>query len=89
MVAAPSIGKYVVSDNAYVCLEHLLTPFSGKQRNDAVKDSYNYYLSQLRIRIEQTFGYMMTKWCILQQPLPSKLKNQGKTFCASEASIIS
>ena len=39
MVAALPIGKYIVGENAYVCLEHLLTPFSGKQRNDAMKDS--------------------------------------------------
>ena len=45
-----------------------------------MKDSYNYYLSQLQIRIDQTFGYMMTKWHILQQPLQSKLKNVGKIF---------
>ena len=46
MVTALPIGKYAVGDNAYVCSEHLLTPFFGKQGNDATKDSYNYYLSQ-------------------------------------------
>ena len=58
MVAALPIGKYIVGDNAYVHSEHLLTPFLGIQRNDAMNDSYNYYLSQLQIRIEQTFGYI-------------------------------
>ena len=81
IIAALPIGKYIVGDNVYVCLEHLLTLFSGKQRNDTTKDSYNYYLSQLQIRIEQTFRYMMTKWHILQ-PLKSKLKNVCKIiFC--------
>ncbi len=25
------LGKYVIGDNAYVCTEHLLTPFPGEQ----------------------------------------------------------
>ena len=50
------LGNYVIADNAYVCTEHLLTPFSGEQKNEPMKDAYNFYLSQLRIRIEMTFG---------------------------------
>jgi hypothetical protein len=41
------IGKYVIGDNAYMCAENLLTPFSGQQRLESAKDSYNFYLSQL------------------------------------------
>ena len=32
MVAALPIGKYIVGDNACVCLEHLLTPFSENKK---------------------------------------------------------
>jgi DDE superfamily endonuclease len=60
LIEALPIGKYVVGDNAYICTEHLLTPFSGDQRNDNAKDAYNFYLSQLRIRIEMTFVYLST-----------------------------
>ena len=63
------IGKFIIGDNAYVCSEHLLTPFSGDEKRDPRKDAYNFYLSQLRIRIEQAFGFMTTKWQILRKPL--------------------
>jgi len=55
----------VVGDNAYICSETLLTPFSGVEKEDPAKDAFNFYLSQLRIRIEQTFGLMTSKWRIL------------------------
>jgi len=57
--------KFVVGDNAYICSETLLTPFSGVEKEDPAKDAFNFYLSQLRIRIEQTFGLMTQKWRIL------------------------
>jgi len=46
------IRKFVIGDNAYVCTETLLTPFSGKEKKDPEKDAFNFYLSQLQIRIE-------------------------------------
>ena len=80
MIKDLPVGKFVAGDNAYVCSEHLLTPFSGAEKIDARKDAYNFYLSQLRIRIEQTFGFMTTKWRILRKPLQVRLKNVGKVF---------
>lgn len=74
------IGKYIIGDNAYICSEHLLTPFSGDQRNDARKDAFNFYLSQVRIRIEMAFGLLTTKWRILRRPLQVKLKYAGKVL---------
>ena len=48
---------YVVGENTYVPSEHLLTPFSGKGKLDPRhEDSYNYYLSQVRMSIEMSFG---------------------------------
>ena len=73
-------GKFVAGDNAYVCSEHLLTPFSRDERSEARKDAYNFYLSQLRIRIEQAFGFMTTKWRILKRPLQVDLKRVGYIF---------
>jgi len=43
--------KIVVGDNAYICYETLLTPFSGVEKEDPAKDAFNFYLSQLRIRM--------------------------------------
>jgi hypothetical protein len=74
----------VIGDNAYVCSENLLTPFSGQQRLESAKDSYNFYLSQLRIRIEMTFGRFVNKWGLFKRPLQIRLKNVGIVFmCAT------
>mgnify|MGYP001810207069 CR=1 FL=1 len=78
------LGRYVIGDNAYVCTEHLLTPFPGEQRNQPEFDVYNFYVSQLRIRIEMTFGRFMNRWCLFNRPLKVKLTNVGKVFmCAA------
>ena len=45
-----------------------------------MKDTYNFYLSQLRIRIEMSLGLLTNKWRILRRPLQVKLKNAGKVF---------
>jgi len=70
----------MVGDNAYICSEALLTPFSGVEKEDPAKDAFNVYLSQLRIHIEQTFGLMTAKWRILRQPLQTHLDKVGKIF---------
>ena len=57
------LGKYIVADNAYICTEHVLTPYSGSQKKDVPKDAYNFFLSQIRIRIEMTFDV----WSISEQ----------------------
>jgi hypothetical protein len=78
------LGRYVIGDNAYVCNEHMLTPFPGVQRLQPRNDSYNFYLSQLRIRIEMTFGRFMNRWRFFQRPVQLKLKNTGRVFmCAA------
>ncbi|MBV5267579.1 MAG: transposase family protein, partial [Burkholderiaceae bacterium] len=78
------LGKFVVGDNAYVCTEHLLTPFPGDEKKDPGNDAYNFYLSQLRIRIEMAFGRLVNKWRIFRRPLQIQLKNVGKVFlCAT------
>ena len=77
------MGKYIIGDNAYVCSEHLLTPFSGDEKKDQQKDAYNFYLSQIRIQVEMMFGRFVNKWRIFKRPLQVHLKNVGKVFlCA-------
>jgi len=73
-----SLGRYVIGDNAYVCSEQLLTPFAGVERNDLRKDAYNFYVSQLRIRIEMAFGMMSNQWLILKRPISVSTKTFGK-----------
>ena len=62
-------GFYLVGDNAYSLLDTLLVPYSGVDKLDPSKDAFNFYLSQLRIRIEQAFGVLVNKWRIFKKPL--------------------
>lgn len=78
MINSLPLGRYIVGDNAYVCSEHLLTPFSGNERFEARKDSYNFYISQLRIRIEMAFGMMTNKFQILKRPITIGVPSIGK-----------
>jgi len=57
---------YIVGDAAYVCSDRLLTPFKGAQKENPQNSAFNYFLSQLRIRIECSFGLLTTKWSILR-----------------------
>jgi hypothetical protein len=62
-------GFFFGGDNAYPLLNNLLIPFSGSQAHDPSKRSFNFLLSQLRIRIEMAFGRLSTKWRIFRRNL--------------------
>ena len=59
-------GMYCVADAAYTLHENLLIPFTGADRLDGAHDSFNFYLSQLRIRVEMAFGRLTNKFRILK-----------------------
>ena len=65
-------GFFVVGDNAYVLSPTLLIPYSGNDKKNSTKDAFNFFLSQLRIRIEQSFGLLVTKWRVFKKPLEVK-----------------
>ena len=67
-------GFYIGGDNAYPESEHLLTPFAGDNAKIPINDTFNFYISQLRIKIEQAFGFMVSRWRILKTPLSVKLE---------------
>ena len=67
-------GFYVLGDNAYICTDRMLTFYSGRNKFEMSKDAYNFHLSQLRIRIEQTFGLLVNKWRIFKAPLEVALE---------------
>jgi hypothetical protein len=71
------LGLYIAADAAYIVTEHVLIPFIGSQRQDRTKDAFNFFLSQLRIRIENAFGLLTTKWRILRRPLECSLKTNA------------
>mmetsp|Transcript_2840 Transcript_2840/g.5176 ORF Transcript_2840/g.5176 Transcript_2840/m.5176 type:complete len:413 (-) Transcript_2840:41-1279(-) len=65
---------FVGGDNAYPLQNSLLIPFSGAERFEPYKRSYNFLLSQLRIRIEMAFGRLTTKWRIFRSNLGSDVE---------------
>jgi hypothetical protein len=66
---------YLLGDNAYPVSEKMLTPFCKSDGMNAERDNYNFYLSQLRIRIEMAFGLLVGKWRIFKRPLEVSLRN--------------
>ena len=60
---------FISADNAYTISRRVLIPFSGGEAYVEVHRTYNFYLSQLRIRIEMAFGRLTTKWRRLRTPL--------------------
>ena len=58
---------YLIGDNAYLLHDSLLIPFSGASRSDEAKDSFNFFLSEMRIRIEMAFGLLTTKWRVFRR----------------------
>jgi hypothetical protein len=60
-------GGTLVGDCAYMKKLYMATPlkrFLGQH-----EDACNFYLSQLRITIEQAFGVLVHQWAILHAPL--------------------
>jgi hypothetical protein len=73
---------YIVADAAYPISEHLLVPFTGSQRMDLNKDAFNFFLSQLRIRVEQAFGLLTNKWRALRTPMTNSLSCNTRIITA-------
>lgn len=67
---------FLVGDNAYVLCDELLIPFSRNNVSEA-KRTYNFYLLQVRIRIEMAFGQLTTKWRIFRTKLESGSKRSS------------
>ena len=69
---------FIGADNAYPLSRNLLIPFSGAESNNEHHRTYNFYLSQLRVRIEMAFGLLTTKWRILRTTLRRSCANNSK-----------
>ena len=59
-------------DNAYLNTAYMATPFTNVagDPNRAAEDNYNFYHSQLRIRVECAFGMLVQRWGILRMAMP-------------------
>jgi hypothetical protein len=71
------LGYFVVGDNAYTPAEYLVPVFGGADRNVADNDNCNFYISQVRIRVEMAFGMMLNKFGILRSPLRISVHHIG------------
>jgi DDE superfamily endonuclease len=69
------IGYGVIGDNAYKPTERMVPVFGGIERLKKDADNFNFYASQLRIRVEMAFGLKQIKWGILQRPVQAKVTN--------------
>lgn len=65
-------GLCLFGDNAYVNASYMATPWPavGGGRKD---DDYNFYHSQVRIKIECAFGMLVNRWGILRSALSAQI----------------
>ena len=61
-------GLCLFGDNAYLNSPFMATPFSGV--SGGTKDAYNFYHSQVRIRVECAFGMLVHRWGLLRRAMP-------------------
>ena len=65
-----------IGDCVYTPNEHLVPIFRGNMAKISRNDNLNFFASQLRIRIEMTFGLMVKNWGILSRPLDIRVWNE-------------
>ena len=61
-------GLNLFGDNAYLNTTFMATPFPNVSKGP--KDDYNFFQSQLRIRVECAFGMFVQRWAILRSIIP-------------------
>ena len=66
---------FLIGDNAYTLKKTMLIPFSGAAKHITYNRTFNFYLSQLRIRVEMSFGRLTTKWRIFRRNLDQNVVN--------------
>jgi DDE superfamily endonuclease len=62
-------GLNLFGDNAYLNTCFMATPFPNVSKGP--KDDYNFFQSQLRIRVECAFGMLVQRWAILRSIIPA------------------
>jgi hypothetical protein len=67
----------MAAENTYTLSGTALTPYYGVDKCEPSKDVFNFCLSQIRLRIKQAFGWLVSKWRILKKPLEVKLFHIG------------
>jgi hypothetical protein len=67
---------HVVLDEAYPCMGQEMSPWKGRDLEDA-EDAFNYYLSLHRQCIERAFGILVQRWGIFWRPLRVSMEHRG------------
>ena len=80
-IQALPAGFVCVCDCAYMATEQMIPTFGGDLALRRDNDNFNFFLSQLRIRIEMAFGLMTKKWGILNRPLTNSLQSIRHIIC--------
>ena len=66
-----SDGYVLFGDNAFINSKFMATPYPNVSGGS--KDNYNFFHSQLRIRVECAFGMLVEHWGILRMAMPSNI----------------
>lgn len=74
-------GLCLFGDNAYLNSPFLATPYPNV--SSGYKDAYNFFHSQLRIRVECAFGMFVQRWGILRSAIP-----KGVTLRKTTAMVL-
>jgi hypothetical protein len=64
-----------IGDCAYTPSEKHIPIYRADSAKYAKYDNFNFFASQLRIRVEMAFGIMVNKWRILKSPLSMKISH--------------
>eukprot|EP00804_Cyclotella_cryptica_P006356 CCRYP_010184-RB/>CCRYP_010184-RB protein AED:0.20 eAED:0.20 QI:0/0/0/1/0/0/3/0/563 len=75
------VGKLplvLFGDNAYLNSSFMATPYPNVSNDlgKKTKDDYNFYHSQLRIRVECAFGMLVQRWGILCSAFPQNMRTR-------------
>jgi hypothetical protein len=87
LMSGTGLGEYwIAGDAAYVCSEHLLTPYSKVQLMHPElgprRDAFNYFHSSLRTHVEQSFGILVARFGILWRPIRFSLATAPRIVSA-------
>jgi hypothetical protein len=74
MVEQLPMDFVILADAAYEPSEHCIPMYYGSQKKTPKYDNYNFFASQLRIRIEMCFGMMTRKFLILDAPVQTLVR---------------
>ena len=75
-----------VGDEAFVCTEVLKVPIPASLAPPgSPEDAFNFFLSSIRIHIEQAFGMLVARWNLLRAGLRYSLQN---TFTTIQAMLL-